>query len=175
MEYWIIAAAIIIVYLIYRFIYYPRKMNKDIISLLNNFENEYKITKHKKDLYHYSLESNKQIYLLYFCSIPANSMVTINSRQTWSLTWGGNIKDKGRAYRKQRYLHELVRFLSQDFDFDKEYTKIIILYPDTENIVRYLNESDLDVVTAKDTPYGYKVTTFPRFIEDFNNFFRKDD
>jgi len=132
-------------------------------------EQGFVLTVEKNQPYQYALESQDRLFLIYVCSIPSNSTVTINSKETWSLTWGGNPRNKGRAYPNQRYLMELTSFLKREFKFDKPTQKIIILYPYTENILRYLNESELEIIHSQDSPYGYKVMMANTFINDFMN------
>ncbi len=165
-----IVIILFLLYLSYTFLILPYLVNKKMLDLFKTLTNKYHYKQIKKALYHYTLENQEIKYLINVCIIPSNSTVTINSKDTWSLTWGGNPKNKGRAYHKQRYLTELTPFLQKDYANEKKVIKLIILYPHTENILRYLNESELDIVKAKDSPYGYKVTTYKNFLSDLEVF-----
>lgn len=164
MEVLYVIIPVILIYIIYQIFIIPYMINKKMMSLLMSLNEGYTFRRIKNELYHYQLQKGEITYLINVCLIPANSTVTINSRDTWSLTWGGNPQNKGRAYRHQRYLNELIPFLRKDYD--EHYLKVIVLYPHTENILRYLNESDLEIVKPSSTPYGYKVTSFSKLIED---------
>ncbi len=174
MELLYIAIALMVVVLIYQQVVVPLRLQKKMIDLLSELENlGYNITIEKNQGYQYAIENKDQLYLVAVCNIPSNSTVTINSKDTWHLAWGGNPKDKGRSYRHDRYLSELTTFLKRDYHYDKPTTKIIMLYPSTEKVLRYLNESELDIITPKETPYGYKVTTYKTFIQDFHQYIEK--
>lgn len=111
----------------------------------------------KKKKYNFVMETNTKKYLIKVIDIPSNSMITINSKETWKLSWGGSKNDLGRAYPNDKYLDELKPFLTMPLKDETNTMKIVLLIPGTEKIVRYLNESELEVVTFTNTPYGYKI------------------
>ena len=174
MELLYIALAIMVLGLIFQQLVVPFIEQKKMLTLLTQLEaSGYNITIEKNQGYQYAIENKDYLYLLSVCSIPSNSTVTINSKDTWHLAWGGNPKDRGRSYRHDRYLTELTTFLKRDYHFDKPIIKIVLLYPSTEKVLRYLNESELDIITPDKTPYGVKVTTYKTFIEDFHQYIEK--
>ena len=168
MEFIYIAIALILVFSGYKFIIYPSIITKNINQLLEKYKDKYNIEKGIKKSYDYILEDDKKIIPLKFISVPRNSQITINNISTWKLQWGGDGAKPGRSYPNERYLHEVIPFIKQNHQSEKKIVKIIILYPRTEKILRYLNESELDIITPEKTPYGYKVTTYTNFDEDFD-------
>jgi hypothetical protein len=148
----------------------PNLQIKNTYKVLEKFEGKGFVTRLVKGKnYDYLLENEEITLLIKVVPIPSNSSVTINSKNTWRLSWGGNPNNKGRAYPRDRYLNELVPFLKETIKKDKKTLKLILLYKRTEKILMYLNESELDLVDAKKTPYGYKVTTLNRIEEEFED------
>lgn len=151
-------------------IYIIRKIisDKNIYDLLKKNEGKYRLIKAKKKSYDYVLRcENKDIYLCVL-KIPKYSMVCINSKDTWKLSYNSVKQDKGRGYSNSRYLDEIKYFLLNDIKTEKTYLKVIMLYKTTEGIVRYLNESELDCIDINKTPYGYKITTYDSFEKDLD-------
>ena len=154
-----------IIFSIYRGI----KDNKTITEVLNCLaeQNNMKLSIVSKKEYNYLLEDDDVKIYLNVIKIPSNSSVTINSRNTWCLRWGG--KRMGRSYPNMRYMNELVPFLKTDYFDDKKVVKVVVLYPNTEVILKYLNESELATVTVSDLSYGMKVIRFSDLEDDFLN------
>ena len=96
-------------------------------------------------------------------------MITINSKTTWCLSYGGSSYDPGRAFPNKKYLDELKGFLKKEFVSDKITHKVILLNSSTEKVVRYLNESELEVVNYCEKVYDYKIIT----LEQLNNHINK--
>ena len=160
-EIYIIIAALVIAFIILMFIVPTIKFNK-AKSKLSNYKN-FKIFKNKN--YDFSVENEELKLYIRVVDIPKNSMITINSKDTWCLSWGGSSKDYGRAYPNKKYLDELKSFLKQDISSDKKYYKVVLINECTEKIVRYLNESELAVVNFDDTVYGYKIMELTKIEE----------
>lgn len=160
-EIYIIIAALVIAFIILMFIVPTIKFNK-AKTKLSNYKN-FKIYKNKN--YDFSVENEELKLYIRVVDIPKNSMITINSKDTWCLSWGGSSKDYGRAYPNKKYLDELKSFLKQDIPSDKKYYKVVLINECTEKIVRYLNESELAVVNFDDTVYGYKIMELTKIEE----------
>src|SRR5690554_2669739 len=167
MPFLITAIAIIVLSGVIKYIIIPLSRNKKIEEGISRFANDYHIEKAKAKPYDYLLSNDLKDVFLKIIPIPKDSAVTINNVSTWKLQWGGNPYKLGRSYPNERYLHEVINFIQSKPESDKPFIKIIILYPGTEKILRYLNESELDIITPDKTPYGYKVTTFVDFEKDF--------
>lgn len=169
MEILYIAVALIVILFVMNVIVLPNIRFKKMYTLLSSFiDRGFVVEVVKSKNYDFILESKDVILYIKYTAIPSNSSVTINSKSTWRLQWGGSKNRPGKSYPHDRYLNELSPFLKETIKKEKPFMKVIILYPSTEKILMYLNESDLDIVDIKKTPYGYKVTTFENFVDDFN-------
>ncbi|HHU56584.1 MAG TPA: hypothetical protein GXZ48_07920 [Acholeplasmataceae bacterium] len=170
MELLYIAIGIMICVLIFKVVIEPNIINKKVYEMLRELEtDEFLLTPCKGRNYDFTLENDEILMLIKILHVPKNSCVTINSKYTWRLSWGGSSKKLGRVYPKNRYLNEIIPFLKEIRKDEKKVLKVIMIYPNTEKVLRYLNESELDVVTVKDMPYGYKVATYASFVQEFND------
>ena len=160
-KYFIIAIIIFVISFVICKVVISSKRNKEIRNKLNKLalENNLKIEKGKDC--DYLLIGEKTIKVA-ICFIPSNSSVTINSRSTWCLRWGG--KRYGRGYPNQRYVNEMVGFLKMKVKEDEK--KVIILYKDTEKLLKYLNESEIATVEFGEVAYDYQVLSFLK-IDDY--------
>lgn len=163
-----ITIGVILVLVVIAYIIYLIKREKNIskVILENNFCKAIKV---KNKAYDYVLKKDDIEIYIKLAYIPKYSQVCINSKETWRLNWNTFKTEKGSAYSNNRYMDELVGFLKSDIivkDENKKVLKYVVLYKTCEGIVRYLNESELDVVTIKDKPYGYRVGTFDNFEND---------
>lgn len=162
----IIVASILIVIIVSYLLVKKYQTNKKIKSELEKVCMEYNYCLEKGDkVCDYIIStSNKKIKLV-ICDIPKNSSVTINSRLTWCLRWGG--KRVGRSYPNQRYMNELTTFLK--LNKEEGVLKVIALYPQTEKIQKYLNESEIAVVNRGELVYDYKVINFSEINKGFDD------
>lgn len=119
-----------------------------------------------KQIYDFIIDKNNLKMYIKVVDIPSNSMITINSKDTWKLSYGGSKSNLGRSYPNSKYLDELKPFLKMNIKDEMPFLKVILLNKETEKIVRYLNESELEVVTINDTPYGYKILSLSKFEEE---------
>ena len=170
MIYLYVALILVVVLLVINLVILPQ------YRLKKTYEELLKLEKHgfitmivKKKNYDFIFESEDITFLVKMVAIPSNSQVTINNKWTWRLSWGGNSKNKGRSYPNNRYLHEVVDFLKETYKKEKLTVKLILLYPQTEKILMYLNESELDIITPDKTPYGYKVISLNNLISQFGS------
>ena len=104
--------------------------------------------------YDYIIETESEIIFIKLAIIPSNSSVTDNSKNTWCLRFGGGTRT-GRNYPNQEYMNDLKPFLNANFKEDKKARKVVILYPSTEHILKYVNESD--IIELKETDLAYEV------------------
>ena len=173
----IIIIAVILVLVIIGYIIYISKRNQEIDeTILEN--KQCKAIKVKNKGYDYVLvKDNLEIYVK-VAYIPKHSQVCINSKETWRLNWNTFKTEIGSSYSNNRYMDELVNFLRNDIvlkDQNKKVLKYIVLYKTCEGIVRYLNESELDVVTIKTSPYGYKIGKFDSFNKDLEYILKESE
>ena len=132
-------------------------------------ENLPNFKQYKKEEYDFTIENDEVKLFIKMIDIPKNSMITINSKTTWCLSYGGSSSDPGRAFPNKKYLDELKGFLKKEFVSDKITHKVILLNSSTEKVVRYLNESELEVVNYCEKVYDYKIIT----LEQLNNHINK--
>ena len=160
-EVYIILGALALLFIIVMVILPLVKYNnaKKILQKYPNFKQA------KKQLYDFIIENEECKVLIRLLDVPSNSMITINSKDTWALQWGGSSSNLGRAYPNKKYLDEIKDFLKKDYQSDKKLYKIIVVNKSTEKIVRYLNESELAVVSYKETIYGYKIFELSKIEE----------
>lgn len=154
---------IILIMVIYK-IMRSKHVSKSMEELSETYEFTYETV--KKD-YDFKIIKDDKTYLMKLCYIPANSCVTINAKDTFCLTYGGKRNDLGKVYPNKRYLNELVKFIRMETDEKK----VIVFYPTTEKILKYLNESDIGIVKTEDLPYGMKVVRFSDLFEKMNDIF----
>ena len=166
--------AIIIIGLLILYIIITRFINinkeKIIYEEIKIIASKYNFLFNKVEKMHYDCilsNDNYDIYLKIF-KIPSNSSVTINSKETWVLRWGG--KRKGRNYPNQRYLNELIPFLKFNVpESEKVSIKVVAFYPDCEVILKYLNESEIDTVHPSSVSYGMKAIKYKELETNFND------
>lgn len=168
MEILYIAATLIMAYILIQFIVLPKIRYNNLYNtlkvLVNN--NNFTIEVCKKKPYSFKISTATVNLYISFINIPKNSIVTINSSKTWRLSWGGSPSKPGRSYPNNRYLSEIVNFLVTKID-DPKAQKVVILYKRTENVLMYVNESELELVSSKDSPHGIKVIQFVDLKKDF--------
>lgn len=134
-----------------------KKMVESIYAYLKGCG--YIIEEAKKNNYSFKIHYNDKVYYIKLAFVPTNSSVTINYKDTFELKYGGRSSNVGRNYPKKRYLNELVPFLNSNYNGEK----FVIICPKCEQILKYLNESDIAVVRYTDVSYGMKVMTLDDF------------
>jgi len=139
--------------------------NLDVVAEKNN----YTAIRARKAKYDFVLESrgeskHKRVFIK-AVFVPRISTITINSKDTWNLHYGGSNKP-GKGYPYNRYLNELKHFLNYEVA-DNE-LKLILIYKGTLKIQKYLNESEIEIVNFKDIVYDYKIINY----EDYSTHFQ---
>ena len=135
----------------------------------------YEIIEAKKKEYDFVLKADDVHLYIKYISVPSNSQICINAKETWQLNYGGNKSNAGRVYPNKMNLDELVHFLKNDIIGDDKALKVVLVYPSVEGIVRYLNESELDTIDIKKSPYGYKIMQYQTFKEELNYILRENE
>ncbi len=170
MEMIYIAIVVVLLTLFYNIFILPIQRNKKITDKLSVFEKQgFILMKEEKKPYDYTLDSENLTIYIKFVYVPKHSIITINNRSTWRLSWGGNPNKPGRPFPNHRYISEIDDFSKFTIKKEKKTLKLFLIYEKTEKILMYLNESELDFVTTKTSPYGYKVSNFSSIEEDFND------
>ena len=122
-------------------------------------ENNFILNDAKDARYDKIIETEKNVFYIKYVFIPKNSSITINSSTTWCLRFGGGNR-KGRNYPNKEYMKYMQPFLAATFNNQKPIQKLVILYPSTEVVLRYLNESDIAVVKFNETAHGVKLINY---------------
>ncbi len=78
---------------------------------------------------HLLFKKENQTYEVLFYYVPLNSDLTINSRSIWE------IRDASKS-----------RLIDQTYYLSSQYQKIVIVYPTSIAIKRYINENELEFV-----------------------------
>lgn len=155
-------------YILYMYLIRPAIINKKIISNISLLKDKHEFSFWTSDNinYDYVIKTGDNNLLIKVLTIPSNSAITVNSRNTWAIAWGGRSKNKGRLKRNKKILENMTSFLNMKVK-EKD-IKIIYLYKITEKIQKHLNESDIEIFEFGDWCYDYKVTSHNTLIEDFN-------
>lgn len=127
-------------------------------------ENGFSLMRKKGEIYEYELASGEKRLFIKTITVPSNSSLTINSRNTWVLSYGGSAYHGG--YRNRKYLKTLIPFLEADFG---DARKVILVYPDTNKVQRYLNESEIAIVDLGEKIYDYRVMTYAELGKRFRD------
>ena len=168
--YIIIIFGLILLYFIVTFIINKTKENLAYDEIEEFCEkNGYRYQKSNDKRYDSIIESDKFLMYISLIRVPTNATVTINSRTTWCLRFGG--KRNGKGYKDKRYLNELTPFLNFDDKKDniKTIYKVVIFYPDLEGILKYINESEIIEIKPENISFGYKAITYKKFFDEFDN------
>lgn len=168
-DFLIIIAAGLIVCFVLTFIINKLK-TKVLFEEIQGFceQKNYKFTKANDNRYDCVIEDENFIMYCAICKIPSNSSVTINSKNTWCLRFGG--KRQGRNYPNMRYLNELKPFLNfnPSKKGPKEVYRVVVFHPGTEIILRYMNESEIMEIKPDNVSYGFKAITYSNFFKQFD-------
>jgi len=98
----------------------------------------------KQENGHLFFSTKTEKYEVLFFKVPTNSELTINSKVMWEIITGTTS-----------------RVVDQSSFLASEYSKLIMIYPSTQVIKRYINENEM--VFVKPTDYFYNF----RLIRDF--------
>ena len=169
--YIIIIFGLILLYFIVTFIINKVKENLAYDEIEEYCEkNGYRYQKSKDKRYDLTINSDTFMMYVSLIKVPSSATVTINSRTTWCLRFGG--KRNGKGYKDKRYLNELVPFLNFNVDnknSTKAIYKVVIFYPDLEGILKYINESEIIEIKPENISFGYKAITYKKFYDEFDN------
>lgn len=169
--YIIIIFALILLYFIVTFIINKTKENLAYDEIEEFCEkNGYRYQKSKDKRYDALIDGDNFLMYITLLRVPTSATVTINSRTTWCLRFGG--KRNGKGYKDRRYLNELIPFLNFDIpnkNNDKRIYKVVIFYPDLEGILKYINESEIIEIKPENISFGYKAITYKKFYNEFDN------
>jgi hypothetical protein len=154
---WLIAVGVFLfLYLLADFVI-EQIRKKKITAFLSGFcaKNGYELSVARGKAYDYAIATGTRTLFIKTTCVPPHAAITINSKDTWSLTYGGP-RGKQRGYARQRYLTELVAFLRGDFPG----VRVVLIYPTVDKVQRYLNESEIAILNHKQAAHGIRFITF---------------
>lgn len=167
---YIIIAVVIIIAIVFLNGYLEKLKLKSISTKLEIIcnSNNFSLSDSVDKRYDKKLETENTVFYIKYIIIPKNSSITINSKDTWCLRYGGGNR-KGRNYPNKEYMNYLKPFLNAKFENEKTVQKLVIIYPSTEVVLKYLNESDIAVVKFNTSAYDVKLINYTdldnKFIE----------
>ncbi|MCK9470381.1 MAG: hypothetical protein WC006_04860 [Bacilli bacterium] len=170
-EYLITGVTFAVLYIVWTIGIMPRIQKKEVKNVLETVaeKNGYKIKNETNKKYDFVLEGTSETkyskILIKIAIVPRISTITINSKNTWNLHYGGSGKP-GKGYPYNRYLNELIPHLNMEVN--QEELKLVLIYKGTMKIQKYINESELEIVNYKNKVYDYKVISY----EDLNSHFQ---
>lgn len=158
---YIIIIIIVILYFTLMTLIPKIKYNK-AITILQTYSS---FKKHKNKLYDVTISNEEKRIYIKIVDVPKNSCVTINSKSTWHLSYGGS-NDYGKAYSNSKYLYELSSFLKWEIKDTTPYEKVILINKRTSKVLMYLNESELAEVPFVTKVYDYKIIQLQNIEKD---------
>ena len=159
----LILSVVFLILILILYLFWLKYRKKQVAKLLNNLSEKYNFTLKTGEKVDFILEKKDLTILVKLIFVPGNSTITVNSKDTWCLRYGGSNKYQ---YPKMRYLDHLKPFLNYQNDFER---KVVIVYPGTNKIQRYLNESEIAILEYKDLVYDYKIITFEDLEKHFQD------
>lgn len=126
--------------------YHQKKKSEEIkestIELLKTYGELYH--EHKQNL----LKINDKIYQILFFYVSTHAELTINSKKIWE------IRDSSKS-----------NLVDQTHFLKSKYPKIVIIYPTTVKIKRYINENELEFVKYNNPFYDMYVVRHYELID----------
>ncbi|MCR3906421.1 MAG: hypothetical protein NUK62_05300 [Tenericutes bacterium] len=118
-------AVVVIIYII--ILLHHKKTTEDVKAKVRHQLGSYGELFHEGNKWF--LKTKNHTYLVLFFYVPLNSELTVNSRTVWE------IKDVTKS-----------RLIDQSVFLASKMTKIIIIFPTTTTIKRYINENEMEFV-----------------------------
>jgi len=94
----------------------------------------------KQEKGHLFFTTKSEKYEVLFFKVPKNSELTINSKIMWEIITGTTS-----------------RVINQTSFLSSEYSKLIMIYPSTQVIKRYINENEMVFVKPNDSFYDLRL------------------
>ncbi len=172
-----LAAAILVILnalagIIARIIYVVKKQNKmyaNITSILdslakesadNSYERTIKQKGLQKSLYDFVLRTKNYVY--YIKLIPNNNLneITVQSSVKWQMR---------KSMKSTIYISDIEEFMRLRLtDEGKISKKIVLIYPDSKSLLRYINDCELEFITPDTDVYGCNVVTYKQLSENLD-------
>jgi len=131
---------------------FKEKRRKRIHEIIKNFFKEEEISwHHGKDIYQIEINAKDNIYLIKIVLIGFQSELIITNPTYWCIN---NDPGEWRRSSKPKLVPSAKTFLEYQTNLSKPITKIALIYPGVNNISRYLNESDVELVNYRKAVNG---------------------
>lgn len=156
---YILIPIIIIAIIVFVTLTIKRKINakKEILEELNKLGKTKEI---KGKVYDYEVDTKECIYLIKVIYNFQKLEISINNKNYWQLNDKIVTSKKGGA--KLEGIYDLI---NTNFDYEKQYKKVYVIYPDTKAIIKALNESELIFVEPDTDCYGVNVIKYKEIKE----------
>ncbi len=136
---------------------YDALANYALINEINDFEIIYK----KDNDYDFLCKFDDQFLLIKIIDNPNSNEIILNSRSKWQINKGGS---------KDYFVNDIESFLVLDTKKIKEENvfKIALIYPNSRNLMRYVNECELAFIYPNQEIYGCHLIRFLNLNQDLN-------
>lgn len=175
MEYieWYVLIGFLLLYLVWIFFIADIFRTKKIVNKLQQvLNNEARIDFPFKDKSRFIITIHHKKIDVKWVLVPPHSLLTINSKATWKISYGGNPNKPGRVFPNERFLTELKLFLTSTRIAD---IKMIVLFKSVDKRVMYLNESELEILTATSKPHGVYAITYSELDTQFKEILKREN
>ncbi len=119
---------------------------------------------HDSSSFHIQIETENRVFLVKIIPFSINHELIITAPKSWCV-------NKSPKAWKRSSTPELVPlvsgFMEYKPDFDKKIVKIALIYPGCHNITRYLNESDVELVSYTKPVNGINFIRFSELDDYF--------
>ncbi|MBQ9449614.1 MAG: hypothetical protein IJU60_07065 [Acholeplasmatales bacterium] len=173
-----LAAAILVILnaagaIIGRIIYVVKKQNKmyaNITELLEKLKSESednsyeRILKQKglqRPLYDYILKTKNYAYYIKLIQNNNLNEITVQSSVKWKMR---------RGTKSTIYISDIEEFMRLRIPDENNVIskKIVLVYPDSKSLLRYINECELEFITPDTDVYGCNVVTYKQLNENLD-------
>lgn len=110
-------------------------------------------------IYDYKLESNDCIYLIKIVYNFDCLEISVNNKNHWEYN------SKVVSSKKGIKINDIYDLINTNYEFDKQYKKIYLVYPNAKTIIKAINESEHNVVIPTLNCYGVNIIKFDEINE----------
>ena len=127
----------------------------------NSYERNFKFKSQYKNLYDYLLKTKNFDYYIKIVQNHNLNEITVNSSVKWYVR---------KNAKKGFYLADIEPFIRMNFNSEdkKIVRKIILVYPESNSLLRYINDCELEFITPYTEIYGCYVMTYKQLSEQLD-------
>jgi len=145
-----------------------KKIKKELVDFFKEREKTIKISDSHNKIFDFSFSLNETSYVFKIITVPASSEIVVQNKTSWQLNYGGG-KRPGKTFPFKKPLPDINPFvLFEPRTKNVKYKKILIVYPNAHNLLKWVNESEMVIMDAKTHAYGIKVIRYPDLLEHFD-------